>query len=147
MRALIQRVKEAKVMVENETVGSIDHGLLLFLGIHKDDDASKISWLVEKVINLRIFEDEQGKMNLSLKEVDGKLLIVSQFTLYGDCNTGRRPSFTETMPPDQAEKIYEEFIAKGKALLGEINIATGRFGAEMAVSLVNDGPVTFLINR
>ena len=113
MRALIQRVKEAKVTVENKTVGSIDHGLLLFLGIHKDDDASKISWLVEKVINLRIFEDEQGKMNLSLKEVDGKLLIVSQFTLYGDCNTGRRPSFTETMPPDQAEKIYEEFIAKG----------------------------------
>jgi len=147
MRALIQRVKEAKVTVENEIVGSIDQGLLLFLGIHKGDDASKISYLVEKVINLRIFEDEQGKMNRSLLDVRGKLLIVSQFTLYGDCSTGRRPSFTETMPPDQAEKIYEAFIARGKELLGETNIATGKFGAEMAVSLVNDGPVTFLINR
>ncbi|MCB1073098.1 MAG: D-tyrosyl-tRNA(Tyr) deacylase [Chlamydiia bacterium] len=147
MRALIQRVKEAKVTVKNEVVGSIDQGILLFLGINKKDDSSKISWLVEKVINLRIFEDEQGKMNRSLKEVEGKLLIVSQFTLYGDCNTGRRPSFTETMPPDQAEKIYEGFIAKGKELLGERNIATGKFGAEMAVSLVNDGPVTFLITR
>ena len=144
---LIQRVKEAKVTVENETVGSIDHSLLLFLGIHKNDDASKISYLVEKVINLCIFEDEQGKINRSLQDVSGKLLIVSQFTLYGDCNTGRRPSFTETMPPDQAEKIYEALIARGKELLGDMNIATGKFGAEMAVSLVNDGPVTFLINR
>ncbi|MDN3509029.1 MAG: D-aminoacyl-tRNA deacylase [Candidatus Neptunochlamydia sp.] len=147
MRALIQRVKEAKVTVKNEIIGSIDQGLLLFLGIHKDDDASKIFWLVEKVINLRIFEDKQGKMNRSLQDVAGKLLIVSQFTLYGDCNAGRRPSFTETMPPDQAEKIYEGFIARGKELLGEMNIATGKFGAEMAVSLVNDGPVTFLITR
>lgn len=147
MRVLIQRVKEAKVTVENEIIGSIDQGILLFLGIHKDDDRSKICWLVEKVINLRIFEDEWGKMNRSLKEVEGKLLIVSQFTLYGDCDTGRRPSFTEIMPAGQAEKIYEAFIDRGKELLGDMNIATGKFGAEMVVSLVNDGPVTFLINR
>ena len=147
MRALIQRVKEAKVTVDDQVIGVIGPGLLLFLGLHKEDDESKIPWLVEKVVNLRIFEDDAGKMNLSLKDKEGKLLIVSQFTLYGNCDAGRRPSFIETMPPDQAEKLYESFIAKGKELLGEENIATGKFGAEMAVSLVNDGPVTFLISR
>ena len=147
MRTLIQRVKEAKVTVDGQVVGAIDGGLLLFLGIHKEDGESKIPWLVEKVINLRIFEDDAGKMNLSLKDVGGKLLIVSQFTLYGNCEGGRRPSFIETMPPETAEKLYESFIAKGVELLGEENIATGKFGAEMAVQLINDGPVTFLISR
>lgn len=147
MRALIQRVKEAKVTVNGLVIGQIGPGLLLFLGIHKEDEESNIPWLIEKVINLRIFEDETGKMNLSLKDVGGKLLIVSQFTLYGNCNAGRRPSFIETMPPERAEKLYEAFVAKGQELLGEDNIATGKFGAEMAVSLTNDGPVTFLISR
>lgn len=147
MRAVIQRVKEAKVTVKNEVVGSIGQGLLLFLGIHKEDNASKIPWLVEKVVGLRIFEDDQGKMNHSLKDVGGELLVVSQFTLYGDCNSGRRPSFMETMPSNEAEGIYEAFIAKGKALLGGENVATGKFGAEMAVSLINDGPVTFFISH
>lgn len=147
MRALIQRVKEAKVTVKGDLVGAIEQGILLFLGIHKDDDEGKIPWLVEKVVHLRIFEDDQGKMNRSLIDVEGGLLVVSQFTLYGNCEQGRRPSFIETMPPDQAEKIYEQFVMKGRDLLGEDRVATGKFGAEMAVSLINDGPVTFLLTR
>ena len=147
MRALIQRVKEAKVTVKGDLVGAIEQGILLFLGIHKDDDEGKIPWLVEKVVHLRIFEDDQGKMNRSLIDVEGGLLVVSQFTLYGNCEQGRRPSFIETMPPDQAEKIYEQFVMKGRELLGEDRVATGKFGAEMAVSLINDGPVTFLLTR
>ena len=147
MRAVIQRVKEANVSVDGEVIGAIGPGLLLFLGIHKEDDESKISWFIEKVVNLRIFEDDEGKMNRSLKETEGKLLIVSQFTLYGNCDAGRRPSFIETMLPEQAEKFYEAFITKGKEFLGAENVATGKFGAKMAVSLVNNGPVTFLISR
>lgn len=147
MRALIQRVKKAKVTVNDEIVGAIEQGILLFLGIHKDDEGSKIPWLAEKVVNLRIFEDEAGKMNRSLVDVGGGLLVVSQFTLYGNCEQGRRPSFIETMPPDQAEKYYEAFVAKGRELLGEGRVTTGQFGAEMAVDLINDGPVTFLLSR
>jgi D-tyrosyl-tRNA(Tyr) deacylase len=147
MRACIQRVKEAKVTVKGNIVGAIEKGILLFLGIHKDDDAGKIPWLVEKVVHLRIFGDDEGKMNRSLIDVGGGLLVVSQFTLYGNCEQGRRPSFIETMPPDQAEKIYEAFVKKGRELLGEKQVATGQFGAEMEVTLINDGPVTFLISR
>lgn len=146
MRVLIQRVKKAKVTVNDEIVGAIEQGILLFLGVHKDDESSKILRLVEKVVNLRIFEDEAGKMNRSLVDVGGGLLVVSQFTLYGNCDQGRRPSFIETMPPDQAEKLYEAFVAKGRELLGEERVATGQFGAEMAVELINDGPVTFLLS-
>lgn len=147
MRALIQRVKQAKVTVSDEMIGAIDHGLLLFLGIHKEDNKGKIPWLAEKVVHLRIFEDEAGKMNRSLIDAEGGLLVVSQFTLYGNCEQGRRPSFIETMPPESAEKLYEGFIEKVRELCGEDRVATGQFGAEMAVELINDGPVTFLLER
>lgn len=147
MRALVQRVKQAKVTVSNEVIGVIDHGILLFLGIHKEDDEGKIPWIAERVVHLRMFEDEAGKMHHSLLDVGGGLLVVSQFTLYGSCEQGRRPSFIETMPPEGARMLYEAFVRKGQELLGEDRVATGQFGAEMAVELINDGPVTFLLER
>ncbi|MCP5505574.1 MAG: D-tyrosyl-tRNA(Tyr) deacylase [Chlamydiales bacterium] len=147
MRAFIQRVTKAKVTVSDEIVGAIEQGLLLFLGIHHEDNEGKIPWLAEKVIHLRIFEDEGGKMNRSLMDVGGGLLVVSQFTLYGNCEQGRRPSFIETMTPEGAKRLYEGFIEKARELLGEDRVATGQFGAEMAVELINDGPVTFLLER
>ncbi|MBB65674.1 MAG: D-tyrosyl-tRNA(Tyr) deacylase [Waddliaceae bacterium] len=144
MRALIQRVKEARVIVENETVGEIEKGLLIFLGVQKGDEEKHINWLVNKIISLRIFPDEAGKMNCSLKDVEGSLLIVSQFTLYGNCQNGRRPDFFESAPPEQAEKIYSQFIKECKKQV--LNVSTGVFGAMMEVQLINDGPVTFMID-
>lgn len=147
MKLLIQRVAQAKVTVDKQVVGQIGPGLLLFLGVHRDDDASKIPWLIEKVTHLRIFKDQAEKMNLSVRDIEGEILLVSQFTLYADCQTGRRPSFTETMPPKQAEALYEKFLFQLKEALGEKRVASGQFGAYMQVELINDGPVTMMLGE
>jgi len=147
MRVLIQRVKEARVTVEEKVVGEISGGLLLFLGIHKDDREEKIPWLVDKIVNMRIFEDDQGKMNRSIIDAQERILVVSQFTLYGDCEKGRRPSFTETMPPTQARLYYESFAAQLRDKMGADAVEMGSFGSHMEVHLVNNGPVTFLLSR
>ena len=143
MRLLIQRVREARVVVEGKTVGSIQKGALVLFGVHQNDTAAQIPWLANKLVNLRMFMDEQDKMNLSLLDVKGSCLIVSQFTLYADCTEGRRPSFSQAAPPPIAQPLYETFVsAVKKSLLVE----TGIFGAEMQVHLINDGPVTLLID-
>ena len=144
MRAVVQRVKSAKVKVNEETIGSIDHGILLLLGIEESDDDKDLEFMIEKVPNLRIFEDENGKMNKSLLDVDGSILVISQFTLLGDARKGRRPSFIAAAQPDKAIPMYEKYISKMK----EKNIVTksGEFGADMQVELINDGPVTILLD-
>lgn len=144
MRAVIQRSKKASVTVDNKIVGEIDHGLVVLLGIQEGDTAKEISWLLTKIINLRIFDDKNGKMNLSVADTGGKLLIVSQFTLYGDCRKGRRPGYSQAAPPELAEKIYNEFISHAKAQ--DIEVATGTFQADMDLQLINDGPVTLLLD-
>lgn len=143
MRAVVQRVKQASVLVEGEEVASIGRGLIVLLGIKKGDGERDIEWMVNKIINLRVFEDDGGKMNLSLPQVKGELLVVSQFTLYGDCRKGRRPSFDEAEEPGLARKLYEKFIDKSRTL--GINTKTGLFQARMVVSLENDGPVTLIL--
>lgn len=144
MRLLIQRVKEASVVVDDKTVGAIDHGALVFLGIHQDDSPDQTSYLAQKLIHLRMFHDENQKMNCSLKEVEGGVLIVSQFTLYANCQSGRRPDFFSAAPPEVAEPLYEKFISE---VAHEIpHTQTGVFGAYMQVHLVNDGPVTFILD-
>lgn len=145
MRLLIQRVKGAQVTVENRVVGAIGVGLLLFLGIHRNDTPEMTSWLVNKLVSLRCFADAAGKMNLSLKEVEGEALVVSQFTLYGNCLNGRRPDFIDSMPPEAAEPLYQKFVEELRQQIQRVQ--TGQFGAYMQVSLINDGPVTFLIER
>lgn len=142
MRALVQRVTEASVSVENQVVGEISRGLLVFLGVKHGDTQREAEMLARKVVQLRIFPDEQGKMNRSVAEVAGQLLIVSQFTLYGDTANGNRPSYAEAAPPDLAKSLYQSFIeaCRGRA----IHVATGVFQANMQVRLVNDGPVTLL---
>ncbi|MFO7881598.1 MAG: D-aminoacyl-tRNA deacylase [Kosmotogaceae bacterium] len=143
MRAVIQRVNDACVKVDDEVVGSINKGILVLLGIEKADSENDVSWMVEKIINLRIFEDDKQKMNLSLKDVDGDLLAVSQFTLLGDARKGRRPSFTDAAPPEKAQELYKIFLNKASE---EINTESGIFQAYMSVSLTNDGPVTILLD-
>lgn len=145
MRALIQRVKEARVIAEESCVGEINKGLLVFLGIREGDTTENIDYLVNKIINLRIFNDDKGKMNLSLLDVKGEMLIVSQFTLYADCSRGRRPSYSEAAKPDLANSLYEEFIKKVKH--ENIHVQSGVFGAYMDVELINDGPVTIMIEN
>ena len=144
MRAVVQRVSKAKVIVEEKTVGAIKRGLLVFVGVGKDDTEEDCEWLADKVSGLRIFEDEDGKMNLSVKDINGEVLVVSQFTLYGDCRRGKRPSFTEAAPPDKGKALYERFVE----LLREkgLKVETGKFRAHMHVHLVNDGPVTILLD-
>lgn len=144
MRAVVQRVKEASVSVEGEKTGSIKKGLLVLLGVGQEDDNNDNSYLCEKLLNLRIFEDESEKMNLSLLDIKGELLVVSQFTLYGDCKKGRRPNFMMAASPDKAEKMYLDFVHKCKDY--GIKVETGIFGADMDVSLTNDGPVTILVD-
>ncbi len=141
---LLQRVKEASVTVEQLEVGAIKNGLLLFVGFTNGDGESELQYLAEKVVHLRIFEDEAGKMNRSLLDVDGSILSVSQFTLYGDCRKGRRPNFMEAAKPDEALQLYERW----NAVLADkgINVATGTFGAMMQVQLTNDGPVTLFLD-
>lgn len=146
MRLLIQRVKKAEVSVNQKICGQIGHGLLLFLGIHKDDTPDKTDWLVSKLLSLRIFHDDEGKMNRDIQEVHGDLLVVSQFTLYGNLRNGRRPEFTEAALPEPAFLLYEQFISELSSALGR-PIQTGIFGAIMEVSLINDGPVTFILER
>ncbi|MBI5576792.1 MAG: D-tyrosyl-tRNA(Tyr) deacylase [Deltaproteobacteria bacterium] len=146
MRVLIQRVKSASVSVEGKVLGQIGKGLLVFAGFRHGDDESRIRWMCEKILRLRIFEDEAGKMNLSVAEAGGGILVVSQFTLYGDASKGNRPSFTEAAPPEIAEPLYDEMVR----LLREVAplpVETGAFRAVMAVSLVNDGPVTILLEK
>lgn len=145
MRAVIQRVKLAEVKVEGKSVGKIGPGLLILFAVHKDDIPEKTSGMVQKLTQLRIFADAQDKMNLSLKETQGEALIVSQFTLYGNCEKGRRPDFFAAAPPDRARAIYEKFVEEMRQELGKVQ--TGVFGARMEVALVNDGPVTFLIDQ
>ena len=144
MRAVIQRVSKASVTVASEITGEIGPGLLVFLGIHKDDQEQEIKWMVEKIINLRIFEDDSGKMNRSLIDTNGAMLVVSQFTLYGDCRKGRRPGYSSAAPPEMANILYQQFINTVKQK--DISVASGRFQAHMDVELVNDGPVTLLID-
>jgi D-tyrosyl-tRNA(Tyr) deacylase len=144
MRLLIQQVKEAEVKVDGATVGKIGKGLLVFLGVHREDAIDDCLWLKEKLINLRIFMDSSQKMNLSIQDVAGELLIVSQFTLYGDCTKGRRPSFDQSARPELAKELYERFIAAAKETIKTVQ--TGQFSAYMQVQLINDGPLTFLID-
>lgn len=144
MRAVLQRVSKAHVNVNDQCTGSIDHGLLILLGVHSDDTEKDLQWLVDKILNLRIFEDNEGRMNLSLLDVQGKLLVVSQFTLYGDCRKGRRPSWSSAAPPEKAKTMYEQFIEKCRQR--HVTTETGVFQADMQVSLVNSGPVTMLLD-
>ena len=143
MRAVVQRVSSSKVTVDGEVIGDINKGLLVLLGVTHEDSSKDVDYIIDKVLNLRIFEDENEKMNLSLKDVGGELLVVSQFTLYGDCRKGRRPSFSSAARPEVATKLYEEFIEKAKK--EGIVTQTGQFGANMMVDLTNDGPVTILL--
>ncbi len=144
MRAIIQRVKEARVDIGSETVGQIGEGILVLLGAGKDDTRADADYLADKILSLRIFEDPDGKMNLSVADTGGSLLVVSQFTLYGDCRKGRRPSFDKAAPPEVAEALYEEFVSKLRSRGARVE--TGRFRAMMDVHLVNWGPVTLLID-
>ena len=144
MRAVVQRVREAGVQVDGEVVGRIGRGLLVLLGVGQQDEPEDAVYLADKVVNLRIFADDQGKMNRSLVDVGGALLVVSQFTLWGDCRKGRRPSFAAAADPEKARALYQVFIHHA-ADLG-VEVATGRFQELMLVSLVNDGPVTLLLD-
>src|SRR5207302_2158132 len=144
MRAVVQRVSRARVAVNGEVTGEIAAGLMILIGVGRDDTSAVALTMAEKIANLRIFEDDEGKMNRSLQDVKGSALVVSQFTLYGDARGQRRPSFVAAAPPEQAKKLYEEF---GEALRRlEITVATGMFGAMMSVELVNEGPVTILLD-
>lgn len=143
MRAVVQRVKESSVTSAGETLGKIGSGLLVLLGVAKEDNIKDAAYLSEKIINLRIFEDENGKMNRSLLETGGEMLVVSQFTLLGDCRKGRRPSFINAAPLDEADKLYKYFVKKVRQK--GISTQTGRFRAMMEVALVNDGPVTLVV--
>ena len=143
MKGLIQRVREARVEVAGEVVGAIDQGLLVLVGVEREDDQARADKLLHKLLNYRVFSDEQGKMNRSLKDIGGGLLLVSQFTLAADTRSGLRPSFSSAAPPAQGEALYDYLLAQARCQ--HPLVACGRFGAEMQVHLVNDGPVTFLL--
>lgn len=145
MRLLIQRVKMAEVKVEEKIVGKIDKGFLVLIGITHSDTEKEADYLAKKLVNLRVFEDENGKMNLSVKDIKGKLLLVSQFTLYANCENGNRPSFTDAAKPDMANDLYEYFCKKCSEY--EIEVQKGIFGADMKVKLINDGPVTIMLEK
>ena len=144
MLACIQRVRQASVVVAGEVCGQIGQGLLVLLGVAPEDSEADARWLADKIVGLRIFADQQGKMNRSVRELGGGVLIVSQFTLLADCRKGRRPSFVGAAPPEQAEQLYERFVEL--VARHDVTTATGRFGAMMDVQLVNDGPVTLVID-
>jgi D-tyrosyl-tRNA(Tyr) deacylase len=144
MRAVIQRVSRSSVKVDGIIQGEISQGMLVLLGIRGGDTNIDLQWLAEKIVHLRIFEDQQGKMNRSLADIDGEMLIISQFTLYGDCRKGRRPGFSSAAPPEIAEPLYQQFIEEVKNR--QVRVATGIFQATMEVELINDGPVTLLLD-
>jgi len=144
MRSVVQRVKRAAVSVNGETVGKISVGLLILLAVGQEDGEDDLTWMVDKLVGLRIFEDEEGKMNRSIQDVNGEILMVSQFTLYGDCRSGKRPSFTTAAPPERAKALYEQTLA-GIRSRG-LKVETGVFQAQMDVELINDGPVTLLLD-
>lgn len=144
MKAVVQRVSQASVTIDNNKISEIENGLLVLLGIGHEDMEKEADYLVDKIINLRIFEDDQGKMNISLKDINGQLMVVSQFTLMGDCRKGRRPSFIHAAKPDHANALYEYFVQKAK--VKGIETQTGIFQAMMDVQLINQGPVTLLLD-
>jgi D-tyrosyl-tRNA(Tyr) deacylase len=144
MRAVVQRVTEARVEVDERLVGRIETGLLVYLGIHKTDELADIEYICDKVVGLRVFEDAFGKMNLSIREVAGSLLLVSQFTLYGDCRKGKRPSFDDAAPPEKAKRLYDVLIEKCRER--GITVETGVFREMMKIYSINDGPVTLLLD-
>lgn len=145
MKIVIQRVNNAKVEVSNEVIGKINKGFLVLVGITHEDTTEIADYLVQKLLNLRIFSDEDDKMNLSIKDINGELLIVSQFTLYANCQRGNRPSFIDAAKPEMAENLYNYFVQKCKN--ENIKVETGKFGADMQVSLTNDGPVTIILEK
>jgi D-tyrosyl-tRNA(Tyr) deacylase len=145
MKALIQRVKRASVSIDGELYSSIKAGILVFLGVEKCDNNENADWLAEKILKLRIFEDENGKMNKSLADIDGEILVVSQFTLCGNCMKGTRPSFDNAMEPQRANELYEYFVSVVRN--NGMSVKTGKFAAMMDVELINDGPVTFMIEK
>jgi len=144
MRAVVQRVLTSDVSVDNDLCGSIKKGLNVLLGVEKEDTETDMKYMVDKITNLRIFEDENEKMNLSLKDVQGELLVISQFTLMGDCRKGRRPSFSTAARPDEANALYEQFVTECQAM--NIKVETGRFQEHMIVNIANDGPVTLMLD-
>lgn len=145
MRLLVQRVLNSNVKVDGKITGEINKGYMVLLGVTHDDDTEKADYLVKKLINLRVFEDENGKMNLNINQIGGELLIISQFTLYGNTKDGNRPSFTEAAKPEKAEELYNYFVEQCRK--EGIKTETGIFGADMKVSLINDGPVTVMLER
>ncbi len=144
MRAVVQRVSRASVTIDGEVCGKIERGLLVYVGVGRGDGERERTWMIDKIANLRIFSNEEGKMDGSVVDVAGGLLVVSQFTLYGDTKRGRRPSFDAAMPPKEAEREYDAFVAAARARVAIVE--TGRFGAHMLVDAVNDGPVTILLD-
>lgn len=146
MRVLLQRVRHARVSVDGTTVGQIDRGVLLLTGIGHGDDANTLAWMARKVSGLRVFPDDEGRMNRSLLDIDGAALVVSQFTLYGDCRKGRRPSFVEAADPTVASALVDDFVERLRSE-GVTQVATGQFGAAMEVELLNEGPVTLWLER
>lgn len=144
MRAIVQRVEDAAVRVEQEMIADIDQGLLVFVGIKDGDTTEDISYLVDKIVNLRIFSNQEGKMDLSVKDLDLEVLVVPQFTLYGDCRSGKRPDFTAAASPKEARELFDKFVAEIKE--APIKVGTGEFGAMMEVDFINDGPVTIMLD-
>jgi len=145
MKIILQRVTQASVVIKGERIAAISKGLLVFFGVEKHDDEEKVIFLAEKTLNLRVFPDGKGKMNLSCIDICGEILVVSQFTLAGDCSKGRRPGFDNAAPPDVAQLLYQKFVQQISK--SRLKIATGKFGVDMQVELINDGPVTFTLER
>ena len=145
MKIILQRVTQASVVIKGERIAAISKGLLILFGVEKHDDEEKVMFLAEKTLNLRVFPDGKGKMNLSCIDICGEILVVSQFTLAGDCSKGRRPGFDNAAPPDVAQLLYQKFVEQISQ--SKLKIATGKFGVDMQVELVNDGPVTFTLER
>lgn len=145
MKFVVQRVSSANVKVEEKTIGKIDKGFMVLIGVKQGDTIEDANYLIKKLINLRVFSDENGKMNKSIKDVDGELLLISQFTLYGDCTKGNRPSFIQAEEPNRANELYEYIIKECKKYINKVEM--GIFGADMKVSLTNDGPVTIIIEK
>ncbi len=145
MRAVVQRVRQAEVVIEGKSVARIGPGILALVAISRSDTEKELFWMAKKIVDLRIFDDSEGKLNLSLQDVHGQLLVVSQFTLYGDCKKGRRPSYIEAAPPAEAEKLYHQFVSTVRQFVPDVQ--TGQFQATMEVTLTNSGPVTLILSN